>query len=211
MDSTVIGQECIDELADFAGIKAQIAEITQRAMKGELDFEAALTERVGLLKGLSTDALQTCFEQRITLNPGVKTLTATMRARGGHCLLVSGGFTYFTSRVAETAGFEENYANTLEFEGDALSGEVERPILGRQAKLDRLNEAAARFGLSQSDVLSMGDGANDLSMIEAAGLGVGYHPHPILAQAADAVIEGSSLANALYFQGIPKSEWVVVG
>ena len=211
MDSTVIGQECIDELADFAGIKAQIAEITQRAMRGELDFEAALTERVGLLKGLSKDALPACYEERITLNPGIRTLTATMKARGGHCLLVSGGFTYFTSRVAEAAGFEEDYANTLEFDGDALSGEVGRPILGRQAKLDRLNEAAARFGLSQSDVLSMGDGANDMSMIEAAGLGVGYHPHPILAQAAHAVIEGSSLANALYFQGIPKSEWIVIG
>ncbi|MAK60740.1 MAG: phosphoserine phosphatase SerB [Ponticaulis sp.] len=209
MDSTVIGQECIDELADFAGVRDRISEITERAMRGELDFEAALTERVGLLKGLSGDALQTCFDERITLNPGVKTLTATMKARGATCLLVSGGFTFFTSRVAEAAGFTENYANTLLFDGEALSGEVGRPILGRQAKLDRLNAAVETLGISNKDVLSMGDGANDLSMIEAAGLGVGYKPHPILAKAAEAVIEGDSLATALYFQGIAKAEWVV--
>ncbi len=210
MDSTVIGQECIDELADYAGIKDQISEITERAMRGELDFEAALTERVGLLKGLSETALQQCFDERITLNPGIKTLTATMKAHGGRCLLVSGGFTFFTSRVAEVAGFDENYANTLLMDGSALSGEVGLPILGRQAKLDRLNEAVEKLGISAEDVVSMGDGANDMSMIEAAGLGVGYHPHPILAEAADAVIKGPSLATALYFQGIPKSDWVVV-
>ena len=208
MDSTVIGQECIDELADFAGLKDKISEIPQRAMRGELDFEAALTERVGLLKGLSQDALQSCFEDRITLNPGIKTLTATMTARGAKCLLVSGGFTFFTKRVAESAGFSENYANTLLFDGDALSGEVGRPILGRQAKLDRLNDAIDQLGLKAEDVLSMGDGANDMAMIEAAGLGVGYHPHPILAEAADAVINGPSLATALYFQGIPKADWI---
>lgn len=208
MDSTVIGQECIDELADFAGVRDRISEITERAMRGELDFEAALTERVGLLKGLSGDALQTCFDERITLNPGIKTLTATMSARGAKCLLVSGGFTFFTKRVAEAAGFSENYANKLLFDGEVLSGDVGRPILGRQAKLDRLNAAIEDLGLGQADVLSMGDGANDLSMIEAAGLGVGYKPHPVLAEAADAVIKGDSLATALYFQGVPKSEWV---
>ncbi|WP_293612808.1 phosphoserine phosphatase SerB [Ponticaulis sp.] len=210
MDSTVIGQECIDELADYAGIKSEISKITERAMRGELDFEAALTERVGLLKGLSVSALQQCFDERITLNPGVKTLTATMKARGGKCLLVSGGFTYFTSRVAKAAGFDENYANTLEMDEKALTGEVGRPILGRQAKLDRLNEAVAAMGITDADVISMGDGANDMAMIEAAGMGVGYHPHPVLAEAANAVIKGPSLATALYFQGIPKSEWVVV-
>ena len=210
MDSTVIGQECIDELADYAGIKDQISEITERAMRGELDFEEALTERVGLLKGLSESALQQCFEERITLNPGIRTLTATMKAKGARCLLVSGGFTYFTSRVAEAAGFDENYANILLMDGTSLSGDVGRPILGRQAKLDRLNEAVEKLGCTSEDVISMGDGANDMSMIEAAGLGVGYHPHPILAAAANAVINGPSLATALYFQGIPKSEWVLV-
>lgn len=208
MDSTVIGQECIDELADFANLRDRIAAITERAMRGELDFEAALTERVGLLRGLSQNALQTCFDERITLNPGIRTLTATMTARGAKCLLVSGGFTFFTKRVAEVAGFSENYANTLLFDGDKLSGEVGRPILGRQAKLDRLNDAVEELGLAQSDVLSMGDGANDMAMIEAAGLGVGYYPHPILAESADAVISGTTLATALYFQGIPKSEWI---
>lgn len=210
MDSTVIGQECIDELADFAGLRDQISSITQRAMRGELDFEEALTERVGLLKGLSGDALQTCFDERITLNPGIRTLTATMRQRGGTCHLVSGGFTFFTSRVAEAAGFSENYANTLLFDSSVLSGEVGRPILGRQAKLDRLNHAAESLGLTPSDALAMGDGANDLSMIEAAGLGVGYHPHPVLAEAADAVIRQPSLATALYFMGIEKSQWVEI-
>lgn len=208
MDSTVIGQECIDELADYAGLKDAISEITQRAMRGELDFEAALTERVGLLKGLSLNALQSCFDDRITLTPGAKTLTATMKAHGAKCLLVSGGFTFFTKRVAAIAGFDENYANTLVHTETELTGEVGRPILGRQAKLDRLNEAAEGLGLTGFDVLSMGDGANDMSMIEAAGLGIGFRPHPILAEASDAVITGKSLETALYFQGISREEWV---
>ncbi|MAP94634.1 MAG: phosphoserine phosphatase SerB [Ponticaulis sp.] len=210
MDSTVIGQECIDELADFADLKDRVSAITERAMRGELDFEEALTERVALLKGLSEDKLERCFEEKITLNPGIRTLTATMTKRGATCLLVSGGFTFFTSRVAAEAGFSENYANTLLFNGAELSGEVGRPILGRQAKLDRLNEAVERLGLNVKDVLAMGDGANDLAMIEAAGLGVGFHPHPVLAEAANAVIRGPSLAAALYFQGIPKADWVEI-
>ncbi|MFC6200216.1 phosphoserine phosphatase SerB [Ponticaulis profundi] len=207
MDSTIIGQECIDELADYAGIKSQISEITERAMRGELDFEEALTERVGLLKGLSVAALQQCFEERITLTPGARTLVQTMKSRGAACLLVSGGFTFFTARVAEAAGFDENYANVLIDDGNALTGEVGRPILGKQAKLDRLNEKVAALGLSNSAVLSIGDGANDMAMIEAAGLGIGFNPHPVLAKAADAVISGPSLTTALYFQGIAKSDW----
>lgn len=208
MDSTVIGQECIDELADYAGLKEQISEITQRAMQGELDFNSALTERVGLLKGLSLSALQSCFEDRITLTPGARTLTATMRSHGAKCLLVSGGFTFFTQRVAAVAGFDENYANTLLQTDTELTGEVGLPILGRQAKLDRLNEAAEKLSIDAFDVLAIGDGANDMSMIEAAGLGIGFRPHPVLAAASDAVITGNTLETALYFQGIPREEWV---
>ena len=209
MDSTIIGQECIDELADYAGIKDRIAAITERAMQGELDFESALTERVGLLAGLPVAALQTCFEERITLTPGAKTLVATMKANGAVCHLVSGGFTFFTSRVARAAGFQADFANVLIDDGKCLTGDVQRPILGRQAKLDRLNEALADHGLVSDDAMTIGDGANDMAMIEASGMGIGFNPHPVLARAAKAVITGKSLETALYFQGYPKDEWVV--
>lgn len=209
MDSTIIGQECIDELADYAGIKAKIAEITERAMRGELDFEAALTERVGLLKGLPVTALEDCFRERITLTPGARTLVQTMKARGATCQLVSGGFTFFTSRVAEKTGFDADFANLLIDDGTALTGEVQRPILGKKAKLDRLNATLSDLGLGLDAAVTIGDGANDSAMIEAAGLGLGFNPHPILAEAANAVISGPSLTTALYFQGIPETEWVV--
>lgn len=208
MDSTIIQQECIDELADYAGIKEQIAAITERAMQGELDFEAALTERVGLLKGLPVSALQQCFEERIRLTPGARTLVQTMKASGATCQLVSGGFTFFTSRVSEVTGFDADFANTLIDDGKALTGEVGRPILGRQAKLDRLQATAASLGIALEDSITIGDGANDMAMIEAAGLGIGFNPHPVLAKAARAVISGPSLTTALYFMGIPETEWV---
>ena len=201
MDSTIIQQECLDELAAYAGLKDEIAAITARAMAGELDFEGALTERVGKLGGLSLDALQQCFDERITLMPGAKTLTATMSAHGAYCLLVSGGFTFFTTRVAAATGFDADKGNTLIDNGKALTGEVGRPILGREAKLEALDDCAFANGILRSDALAMGDGANDLAMIEAAGLGLAVHAKPIVASAADAAINVTDLTAALYFQG----------
>lgn len=209
MDSTVIGQECIDELADYAGIKTKIAAITERAMRGELDFEEALTERVALLSGLPVTAMETCFQERITLTPGARTLVQTMTARGASCQLVSGGFTFFTARVAEATGFSAHFANVLIDDCDKLTGEVQRPILGKQAKLERLNATLTDLGLDPSQSLCIGDGANDSAMIEAAGMGLGFNPHPILAESASAVISGPSLTTALYFQGIQQSDWVL--
>ena len=208
MDSTIIQQECLDELAAYAGLKDEIAAITARAMAGELDFEDALTERVGKLNGLSLDALQQCYDERITLMPGGRTLTATMSANRGFCLLVSGGFTFFTARVADVAGFDSDRGNTLMDDGTALTGEVGRPILGREAKLDALDDAAYANGLNRLDALAMGDGANDLAMIEAAGLGLAVHAKPIVAEAADAAINITDLTTALYFQGYTDSEIV---
>ncbi|MCR9196017.1 MAG: phosphoserine phosphatase SerB [Hyphomonas sp.] len=208
MDSTIIKQECLDELAAYAGLKDEIAAITARAMAGELDFEGALTERVGKLNGLSLSALQRCFDERITLMPGAKTLTATMSANGAFCLLVSGGFTFFTSRVAAITGFDADKGNTLIDDGAALTGEVGRPILGREAKLEALDDCAFANGITRSDALAMGDGANDLAMIEAAGLGLAVHAKPIVASAADAAIGVTDLTAALYFQGFTDDEIV---
>ena len=178
MDSTIIGQECLDELADYAGLKAEISAITERAMRGELDFEGALTERVGMLKGLELTALQKCFDERITLNEGARTLVKTMETNGAKTLLVSGGFTFFTSLVGAAAGFGSNHGNTLIDDGAKLTGQVGLPILGREAKLTRLNTAAREAGLTAEDALAMGDGANDLAMIEAAGLGLHLRRNP---------------------------------
>ena len=208
MDSTIIGQECIDEIADAVGLKAKISEITERAMRGELDFEAALTERVAMLKGLPLEALATTLEERITLNPGARTLIATMKAHGARTLLVSGGFTYFTSRVAELAGFESHQGNTLIDDGAALTGEVGRPILGREAKRTALLEAAAALGASADDTLAMGDGANDLDMIRGSGLGVAYRAKPVVAAEAAGSIRHTDLTAALFFQGYKASEFV---
>ena len=198
MDSTIIGCECIDELADFAGKKAEISAITERAMRGELDFEAALTERVAMLKGLPLAALQQCFDERVRLNPGARTLVQTMRVHGARCALVSGGFTFFTSRVAQLAGFDMERANTLLDDGAALAGAVGQPILGREAKFAALMEES---GNAPADALALGDGANDLAMIKAAGLGIAYRAKPIVAAEADARIDFTTLETVLFFQG----------
>ena len=208
MDSTIIGQECLDELADFAGLKAEVSAITERAMRGELDFEGALTTRVAMLKGLGLDALDHAYAERISLNPGAKTLVETMKADGAQTVLVSGGFTYFTSRVAEAAGFHTHRGNTLIDDGSALTGEVGRPILGREAKLAALDEFVAAGGIARSDVIAMGDGANDLAMIKASGLGIAYHAKPIVAAEAHAAIEHTDLRAALFFQGYEAKEFV---
>lgn len=208
MDSTIIGQECLDEIAAFAGLKEQVSAITERAMAGELDFEAALTERVGMLKGLDLGALQQAYEERITLNPGARTLVATMKAHGAKTVLVSGGFTFFTERVAEDAGFEDHRGNTLIDDGASLTGDVGRPILGREAKLEALDVFAARQGLSRADALALGDGANDLAMITASGLGIAYRAKPIVASEAHASIDSTDLRTALFFQGYHEDEFV---
>jgi phosphoserine phosphatase len=208
MDSTIINVECLDELADFAGIKAEIAAITERAMKGELEFEPALRERVGKLKGLAVDALQKTYEERVRLNPGAATLVKTMAANGARCVLVSGGFTFFTSRVAKEAGFHVSRANVLLDDGKALTGAVQEPILGRAAKLDALRSEAKALGVNESDALAIGDGANDLDMIKAAGLGVAYRAKPLVAAEADAKIDYMTLEAALFFQGYRRGEFV---
>jgi phosphoserine phosphatase len=207
MDSTIINVECLDELADFAGVKAQVSEITERAMRGELAFEGALRERVGMLKGLGVSALQACYDERVMLNPGAETLVRTMAKHGARCALVSGGFTFFTSRVAEAAGFHLNRANTLiELDG-VLTGAVGDPILGKEAKLAALREETAALGLTPADALAVGDGANDLAMIEAAGLGVAYRAKPIVAAQADAKVDHTDLTTLLYFQGYKAEEF----
>lgn len=206
MDSTIVGCECIDELADFMGLKPRVAAITERAMRGELDFYSALRDRVALLKGLPLDAMARVYADRVRLNPGARELTATMRAHGGYTVLVSGGFTYFTSRVASEAGFDTHQGNRLIDDGHVLSGQVAEPILGREAKLQALEEACARLECSPDDALAVGDGANDLDMIKRAGLGVAYHAKPIVAAAAGATIAHSDLTGLLYLQGYRQSE-----
>jgi phosphoserine phosphatase len=208
MDSTIIGQECIDELADAVGLRSQIAGITERAMRGELDFEAALTERVAMLRGLPLGELDRTLRERITLNPGARTLIATMKAHGAATLLVSGGFTFFTSRVAQMAGFAAHQGNTLLDDGKALTGEVGQPILGRAAKRTALLDAAAALGAGPHDALALGDGANDLDMIQAAGLGIAYRAKPIVASEASAAIRHTDLTAALFFQGFTAADFV---
>ena len=207
MDSTMIGQECIDELADYAGLKAHVAAITERAMRGEIAFEPALRERVALLKGLPLSVVDDVIAHRITLTPGGRALVHTMRRNGAHTCLVSGGFTLFTNRVAAMIGFDENRANTLLADGDKLSGAVAEPILGREAKLATLVELRLRFGLAVSDTLAIGDGANDLAMVEAAGLGVAYHAKPKVAEAAQARIDHGDLTALLYAQGYARADF----
>lgn len=208
MDSTIIGQECLDELADFAGLKAEVSAITERAMRGELDFAGALTQRVAMLKGLKLGALEACHSERVRLNPGAKELVATMKAHGARSVLVSGGFGYFTSRVAKMAGFDADRANTLIDDGVALTGGVGMPILGREAKLTALLEEATALGASADDAVALGDGANDLDMIKAAGLGIAYHAKPIVAAQTTARIEHTDLRAALLFQGYEVAEFV---
>lgn len=208
MDSTIIGCECLDELADYAGRKAEIAEITERAMRGELEFEGALRERVGMLKGLSAQALQRCYDERVRLNPGARTLVRTMVRNGARCVLVSGGFTYFTSRVAEAAGFQADRANTLGEAGGLLTGTVGEPILGREAKLAALRAEAEALGLTPAAAVAIGDGANDLAMIKAAGLGVAYRAKPVVAAEAGARVDHADLTAVLYFQGYRFEDFV---
>ena len=210
MDSTIIQQECIDEMADVLGVKPRIAAITERAMRGELPFEDALRQRLSLLAGISELQLQAVYDQRIKLMPGAKTLVATMAANGATTALVSGGFTFFTSRVAKAVGFAANHANTLEVADGRLTGRVVGAILGREAKLATLQEYAQRHGLTPDDTLAVGDGANDLDMIKAAGLGVAYRAKPIVAAEAHAGITHGDLTALLYLQGYRKDEFVVV-
>jgi phosphoserine phosphatase len=194
----------------MAGLKPQIAAITERAMRGELEFEAALKERVGMLKGLKLDALARTYAERVRLNPGAKSLLATMRAGGAHTMLVSGGFGYFTQRVAEAAGFHAERGNTLLDDGAALTGEVATPILGREAKLHALEDAVATLQIGFDETLAMGDGANDLAMIQKSsqngGLGVAYHAKPVVAAAAGAAIQHNDLTALLYLQGYSDDE-----
>jgi phosphoserine phosphatase len=211
MDSTIIACECLDELADMAGLKEKVSAITEKAMRGELDFAAALRERVAMLKGLPLAALQRVYDERIHLNPGARTLVATMRKIGAHTLLVSGGFTYFTSRVAKDAGFEADQANILLDDGAALTGKVHEPILGREAKLAALEKAAMLLNLHAADTVAVGDGANDLAMIQRAGLGVAYHAKPIVAEAAGARVTHGDLIALLYLQGYSDDEIVRLG
>ncbi len=208
MDSTIITVECLDELADMAGLKPQIAAITERAMRGELEFEAALRERVGMLKGLKLEALQRTYDERVRLMPGAKSLLATMRRHGAHTMLVSGGFGFFTRRVADEAGFHEERGNILLDDGMALTGAVAEPILGREAKLEALESGAQSLGIALSQTLAVGDGANDLAMIQKAGLGVAYHAKPVVAAAAGAAIAHNDLTALLYLQGYRDSEIV---
>ncbi len=207
MDSTMIHQECIDELADFAGLKAEVAEITERAMRGEVAFEPALRERVALLRGLPVETVDRVLAERITLVPGGTALVRTMRAHGGYCALVSGGFTLFTGAVAARIGFDEHRSNTLEVEGDRLAGRVAEPILGREAKLDRLVALRGALGLARSDVMAVGDGANDLAMLGEAGLGVAFRAKPAVAAAAAARIDHNDLDALLFVQGYARSEF----
>jgi phosphoserine phosphatase len=206
MDSTIIGCECLDELADMAGLKPQVAAITERAMRGEIEFAPALRERVALLKGLPLSALDRVYQERVRFNPGAKALVATMRAHGAKTMLVSGGFTYFTRRVADAAGFDSEQANILLDDGEKLLGTVAEPILGREAKLEALEQATHTAGLDFADTLAVGDGANDLAMIGRAGLGVAYHAKPIVAQAASASIAHGDLTALLYLQGYREDE-----
>jgi phosphoserine phosphatase len=210
MDSTMIGQECIDELADFAGLKAHVAAITERAMRGEIEFEPALRERVALLKGLPVKVIDEVIDKHITLTPGGRTLVATMRANGAHTCMVSGGFTLFTDRIAAMVGFDETRANTLVLDGDALAGRVAEPIFGRDAKRATLIELRTRLKLAKDDTLATGDGANDLDMIVEAGLGIAFHAKPKLAQAAAARIDYGDLTALLYAQGYRKEEFVEI-
>jgi phosphoserine phosphatase len=208
MDSTIINVECLDELADFAGLKAEISAITERAMRGELAFEGALRERVGMLKGLPVTTLQQAYDERVRLNPGARTLVRTMRTNGARCVLVSGGFSFFTSRVAQAALFHSHRGNTLIEEAGVLTGAVGEPILGREAKLAALHEEAAARQTPLSETLAVGDGANDLAMIEAAGLGVAYRAKPVVAAQADARVDHTDLTTLLYFQGYAETDFV---
>ncbi|WP_245416794.1 phosphoserine phosphatase SerB [Undibacter mobilis] len=207
MDSTMIGQECIDELAAFVGLKEHVAAITERAMRGEIEFEPALRERVALLKGLPAAVVDEVIAKHITLTPGARTAVATMRAHGIYTCLVSGGFTLFTDRIATMIGFDEARANTLEVDGGKLSGLVREPIFGRDSKRSALIELRDRFRLAAHETMAIGDGANDLAMIAESGLGVAYYAKPKVAAVAPARIEHGDLTALLYIQGYRRDEF----
>jgi len=207
MDSTMIQQECIDELAEEAGVGARVKDITARAMNGELDFDGALTERVGLLKDLPETVITKVLNERITLMPGGPALLATMKADGAYAALVSGGFTAFTSKVAAELGFDENRANTLHVADGKLTGEAGRPILGRQAKVDALEQITAKLGITEGDVMAVGDGANDLGMLKRAGAGVALHAKPSVAAECDIRINHGDLTALLYVQGYSRDDF----
>ncbi|MET3891478.1 phosphoserine phosphatase [Bosea sp. OAE506] len=208
MDSTMIGQECIDELAAYVGLKEKVSGITERAMRGEIAFEPALRERVALLKGVPLSVVAEIIRERITLTPGGRELVMTMRGQGGYTALVSGGFTVFTGPIGTTIGFDEHRSNTLLAQDGVLIGEVADPILGKQAKLDALLELRARFGLSPKQTLAVGDGANDLAMLGEAGLGVAFRAKPAVAAAAHARLDHADLTALLYAQGYTGAEIV---
>jgi phosphoserine phosphatase len=209
MDSTMIGQECIDELADYVGVKPQVAAITERAMRGEIEFAAALRERVALLKGLPASVTDKVIAERIKLTPGARALVATLRKNGVYTCLVTGGFTLFTERVAAMIGFHENRANTLVVDASGrLTGDVMEPIFGREAKLATLIELRAQLGIAPDATLVAGDGANDIAMIQAAGLGVAYHAKPNVVRAAAARVDHGDLTALLYAQGYRREEFV---
>jgi phosphoserine phosphatase len=207
MDSTIIGQECIDELADYAGLKDKVARITERAMQGELDFPAALRERVRLLAGLDERALSRCLDERVHITSGAETLVQTMRAGGASCLLVSGGFLSFAEPIASAVGFDRVKANRLIFAGGKLSGEVGDPILDALSKQEALVKAREQLGLKREDVLAVGDGANDKLMIEEAGLGIAFKAKPTLAEVADAELKHHGLDALLWVQGVRRRDW----
>jgi phosphoserine phosphatase len=209
MDSTMITVECIDELADYAGIKSRIAEVTERAMRGELDFAEALDARVALLKGLGADAIDCCLAERVRLMPGARTLVQTMKANGARTILVSGGFTRFAEPVGEQIGFDRVIANELLIDADALTGAVTKPIVDSSTKERTLLGAMAEFGIPAPATMAVGDGANDLAMIRQAGLGVAYHAKPVVAAAAGARIDHNDLTALLHAQGIPRADWVM--
>ena len=208
MDSTIVGQECLDELADFAGLKREIAEITERAMQGKLDFKAALRERVAMLSGLDEDAIAQCLAERVVPNPGAGTLVQTMRVGGAKSILVTGGFVSFADPIAKLLGFDAVRANRLLFDGTQLSGSVEDPIVDAQAKLDALIEAREELGLRREDTLAIGDGANDKLMVQEAGLGVAFRAKPALAEVAGARLDHHGLDALLWAQGIRRRDWV---
>lgn len=208
MDSTMITVECIDELADYAGIKPQIAEVTERAMRGELDFASALDARVALLEGLGEDAIERCLDERVTLMPGAKTLIQTMRALGATTILVSGGFTRFAEPIGHALGFHRMIANRLLIEDGRLTGKVRKPIVDAMTKEVTLMEAIDELGLTVAETMAVGDGANDLPMIRRAGLGVAYHAKPVVAAAAGMRIDHGDLTALLYVQGIASADWV---
>lgn len=200
MDSTIVSGETLDDLAEFAGIKDKVAAITQLAMEGKLDFRSALKERVGLLKGLSEEALTKTLV-RIVINPGAKTLIKTMKKHGAKCVLVSGGFTYFTSAIGDRVGFDHNHGNELEIDRGKLTGKVFDPVLDKFAKVDFLKKYCTKLKIKEDDALTIGDGANDIPMLKAAGLGIGFHPKGTVKTQIDNLILYGDLTAALYAQG----------